>query len=261
MGSDDPKSHGTLAFTGPYAVPGLVLRVRLARGVDALAFSPLLDLHIVAGALGLLSGTVAIVVRKGSRNHGAAGTVFSISMLVLGATGTSIAIIKSQPGNIVGGLLTIYMLATAWMAGRRREPRTGIFDWFALLFAVCVGAACIDFGIKTVEGLTHDGVPAGMKFFLGVVIFIAAAGDIRMLVRGGVSNGQRIGRHLWRMCFGLFIASGSFFLGRQGIFPEFVRKSNVLVILTVLPLILLVFWLIRVRSRTFDRGMPSLRAS
>jgi hypothetical protein len=226
-----------------------------------LPFSPVLALHICAGTLGLLSGTVAIVVRKGSRNHALAGMVFAVSMLILGATGTYIAITKSQPGNIIGGLLTLYMIATAWMAGRRREVRTGIFDRAALVYALLVGGACIVYGFQAANGQTHDGVPAGMKFFFGFVILLAAAGDIRMLVRGGISGSQRIARHLWRMCFGLFIASGSFFMGRQRIFPEFVQKSGVLIFLTVLPLMLLVFWLIRVRVTKLYKGTAVLRTS
>jgi hypothetical protein len=149
------------------------------------------------------------------------------------------------------------MIATAWMAARRRALRTGILDWAGLSFALCVGTACIVYGVKAANGETHDGVPAGMDFFLGFVILIAAAGDIRMLVRGGVSGVQRIARHLWRMCFGLFIASGSFFMGRQRIFPEFVRQSNVLIFLTILPLLLLVFWLIRVRFTNLYKAKPS----
>jgi hypothetical protein len=52
-----------------------------------------------------------------------------------------------------------------------------------------------------------------MMFFMGSVMLLAAAGDVRMLVRGAVFGPKRIARHLWRMCFGLFIAAGSFFLG------------------------------------------------
>jgi hypothetical protein len=226
-----------------------------------LAFSPILALHICAGTLGLLSGTVAISVRKGSRNHAVAGIVFSVSMLILAATGTYIAYTKSQPGNILGGLLTLYMIATAWITARRRDMQTSIFDWFALVFAGAVGTGCISYGVKVASGQANDGVPAGMDFFLGFVILIAAAGDIRMLVRGGIAGTQRIARHLWRMCFGLFIASGSFFLGRQRIFPEIVRKSNILVFLTILPLMLLIFWLIRVRVTNLYGGKPLLRTS
>ena len=79
-------------------------------------------------------------------------------------------------------------------------------------------------------------------------MLLAAAGDVRMLLRGGVFGAQRIVRHLWRMCFGLFIATGSFFLGQGSkVFPAFILKTNVLFIPAILPLILLIFWLFRVR--------------
>jgi len=68
-----------------------------------------------------------------------------------------------------------------------------------------------------------------------------------MLVRGGVSGKQRVARHLSRMCVGLFIATGSFFLGQQQVFPAFVRKSNLLFLPGILPLILMILWLVRVR--------------
>jgi hypothetical protein len=49
------------------------------------------------------------------------------------------------------------------------------------------------------------------------------------------------------MCFGLFIATGSFFLGQQQVFPAFLRGSIFLTILAVLPFPLMIYWLIRVR--------------
>jgi len=99
-----------------------------------------------------------------------------------------------------------------------------------------------------------------MMFFLGSVCLLAAAGDVRMLVRGGVFGAKRIARHLWRMCFGLFIAAGSFFFGGSnrplrllstvGIgkyLSPAIFGTTLYLILTILPLILLVFWLVRVR--------------
>jgi hypothetical protein len=49
------------------------------------------------------------------------------------------------------------------------------------------------------------------------------------------------------MCFGWFIASGSLFLARPHLFPVFMRKTGALVLLGILPLILMIFWLFRVR--------------
>ena len=214
--------------------------------------SPILVTHVCAGSLGLLSGTVAISVRKGSRGHATMGIVFSISMLTLAATGAYIAYGKSQTGNIIGGIVTLYMVSTAWMAARRKDHQTGIFDWCALVVALTIGTACLTYGYRVALGVAipKDGVPAGMDFFFGFIVLLAAGGDIRMLSLGGFAGAQRIARHLWRMCFGLFVASGSFFMGRQQIFPAPIRRSGILIFLTVLPLLLLLFWLIRVRFTT-----------
>jgi hypothetical protein len=101
-----------------------------------------------------------------------------------------------------------------------------------------------------------DGVPVGMHFFMGSVMLLAAAGDIRMLVRGGVFGAKRIVRHLWRMCFGLFVATGSFFLGQQQVFSAWLRKANVLFVPALLPLVLLIFWLFRVWFTAAYRKKP-----
>jgi hypothetical protein len=223
--------------------------------------SPLLLLHITAGTLGVLSGFVAVFLCKGSRRHGLAGNVFVISMLGLSASGVYLALMKSQPGNVLGGALTFYLVATAWMAARRRDGEPGLVDWGALLVASAVGAVNLTYGLEAAmsqTGLKYD-YPPGPYFFLGSVALIAAAGDIRMLVRGGISGTQRIARHLWRMCFALFIASSSVFLARQHLFPTLLRKTGVLFLLSFLPLILMIFWLIRVsfsnrRARTLDVG-------
>jgi len=68
-----------------------------------------------------------------------------------------------------------------------------------------------------------------------------------MLVRGGIAGTQRIARHLWRMCFALFVAAGSIFLARQHLFPDILQKTGALVFLSFLPLLLLVYWLVRIR--------------
>src|SRR5262249_22094399 len=99
-----------------------------------------------------------------------------------------------------------------------------------------------------------NGVPVGMSFFMGIVCLLAATGDLRMLLRGGVFGTQRIVRHLWRMCFGLFIATGSFFLGQPQVFPAFLRKTSLLLIPGILPLLLLIFWLCRVRFTNAYKG-------
>jgi len=163
--------------------------------------------------------------------------------------------------NVGGGVLTFYLVATAWVTARRRDGETNIFDWVALLIPLWAGIGGWINGLEAVHSPTGSkyGVPAGMHVFIGSVMLLAAAGDVRMLVRG-VFGVQRVVRHLWRMCFGLFIATGSFFLGQGSkVFPDWLLKTNVLFIPAILPLILLIFWVVRVRfTKAYEKmSMPT----
>jgi len=239
-----------------------------------LYYSPILLVHILGGTVGLLSGTAAIIYRKGSPRHVLAGKVFVVSMVIMGAFATYLAVVKNQPNNIGGGLLTVYLIGTAWLTARRRDGQTSRFDWLALMIPLALGILSWLNGIRVVRSgaSSIDGVPVGVTFFMGSVMLLAAAGDVRVLLRGGILGTKRISRHLWRMCFGLFIASGSFFLGPSnrplrllsnvGIgkyLPAVLFSTTLYLILTILPLVLLIFWLLRVRfSKTFQgSSVPS----
>jgi len=220
---------------------------------------PILIFHISGGVLGMLAGAAAMLFRKGSDRHRMAGDVFVISMLCMATAGAYLAFMKHQTGNVFGGMLTIYMVATAWAAGRRREGGLGILDWGGFLFALAIGVLSVLHGVAKIAGhAPADGVPAGMDLFMGSVMLLASAGDLRMLLRGGIAGNERVSRHLWRMCFGWFIATGSFFLGQQQVFPAALRKTNLLIVPAILPLILLIFWLVRVRfANAYRRRAPA----
>jgi len=238
-------------------------------------YSPMLVVHICAGIAGLLSGTAAMLFRKGSLRHVLAGKVFVISMLTMGAGAVYLAIVKHKPNNIGGGILTFYLIGTAWLTARRRDGETSRFDWFALLIPLALGILDWINGLDALRSPTGSkyGIPAGMHLFMGSVCLLAATGDVRMLVRGGVLGAMRIARHLWRMCFGLFIAAGSFLLGPSnrplrllsavGLgqhLPTALFSTTLYLVLTVLPLVLLIFWLVRVRF-TMKFGASQVKRS
>lgn len=233
--------------------------------------APVLLVHICGGTLGLVSGAAALSFAKGSPRHVAAGKIFVFSMLTMAAGAVYLAIAKHQSGNIGGGIFTFYLILTAWLTAKRTEGETSKFDWAALLIPFALGVVTWISGFEKMRapGPPSDGVPAGMNFFMGSIMLLAAAGDARMLVRHGVMGTKRIGRHLWRMCFGLFIASGSFFLGpanrplrllrsvgfRQELFRALLRQE-VLLFLAVLPLVLLLFWMVRIRFTSVRKRIP-----
>jgi uncharacterized membrane protein len=236
-----------------------------------MAYSAILFIHILAGTTGLLSGAAAIIFRKGSPRHVLAGRIFVVAMLTMAVGATYLGIVKHQSGNVGGGILTFYLIGTAWLTARRRDGETSRVDWLLLLVPLTLGILTWMTGIRIVRsGATSEaGVPVGMTFFMGSIMLVAAAGDLRMLLRGGFFGAKRIARHLWRMCFGLFIASGSFFLGpsnrplrllsRVGLgqhLPAALFSTALYLILTLLPLILLIFWLLRVRFASAYNRKP-----
>ena len=208
----------------------------------------LLPVHIIAGSIAIIAGFISVFALKGAGLHRKSGMIFVYSMLVLAITGGVIATLKHQPANIIGGSLAFYMVITALLTVRPHDRVSRWIDAAALLIGASVGVSAMKIGFDAVNTPTgtSNGVPAGMMFFFGAVALLAAVGDLRVLLVGRLEGAQRIARHLWRMCFSLFIASGSFFLGQAKVIPKPIRILPLLAIPALLPLVLLLYWLARV---------------
>jgi len=202
-------------------------------------------IHIAGGLLALPAGTVAVAARKGGRLHARAGTAFFAAMLVLGITASILEPFRSPtPGSPVGGIMVCYFVATSWAAARRRDGTTGRFEILACVAALGLAALMI-WG-----GLTGATTPAGPGpvFALGGLCLLAGLLDLNAVLRAKLSQAQRVARHLWRMCFAFFIATGSFFLGQQDVLPRAVQGSPILFVLAFAPFAVMAFWLVRVRT-------------
>jgi uncharacterized membrane protein len=206
-------------------------------------FSPLLILHIAGGVIGIIAGIVTLFFRKGSKQHRLWGTVFFVAMLFMTGDALIIALSKSQIANSMAALMTAYLVLTAWAAARRKEGKPHRFDHAAFFASVGLAIAMLGFGLF---GDFAPNEPRPVLFVFAAIVAMCAVGDFRVLVRGGVSGAQRIFRHLWRMCFALWIATASFFLGQAKVFPDAVRKSHVLAVPVILVVVLMFYWMIRV---------------
>lgn len=220
--------------------------------------SPLMMVHIAAGTVAVVSGTVALLSPKGRPFHRVAGTAFFLSMLITAAAGAWIAFpIPTQFLTFLAGVLTFYLTATAWLTVKRPDGQTGLPERVLFLFIAATGTGLVFLGLEAMNSETglSRGYSAEPYFFLGGVAVVAALFDAGVLVRRGLAGRQRIARHLWRMCFALFIAAGSLFTGPgAGAFPELVRQTGLLSVPEPLILVLMAFWLIRVLfTRWYDK--------
>ena len=73
---------------------------------------PTLLVHIVAGALALVSGFVALSASKEWRLHRKSGLLFVGAMLVMGLSGAGIAAVTGETGSVTGALLAAYLVVT-----------------------------------------------------------------------------------------------------------------------------------------------------
>jgi uncharacterized membrane protein len=222
----------------------------------------LLTIHVAAGGLALVLGAVALVVKKGGTVHRRSGLLFVGAMLVMGGSASILALRTGSTdakGNLMAGLITAYFVGTAWMTVRPESSWTRRINAVALALVVVLALGAIAGGVKNVNapGLSPGGVSRRttgvMSLVFATVMTLAAIGDVRMLRSGGLRGGPRLARHLWRMCFALFIAAGSFFSLRERvatILPEPFTTGSMRALPILLLFATMFYWLWRLRRRT-----------
>jgi uncharacterized membrane protein len=206
----------------------------------------LLPLHIVGGVVAIVSGYVALAAGKGARLHRRSGLVFVAAMMTMSLSGALIAALHSSAISVVAGLLTFYFVITALATVRPLPQPVQWIHRAATLLAVTVGVMAFVVGASAAASGRPEAAPL---FIFGLVGLLAAAGDFRVVRAGGIHGPRRIARHLWRMCFAMWVAAASFFWGPQQRVPEMIRIPLLQAIAVLIPLGVMVYWLWRYRRR------------
>jgi uncharacterized membrane protein len=218
--------------------------------------------HIVAGASALALGAVALSATKGSRAHRKAGMLFAYAMLVMAVAGLLMAPLRgTAPAvNAPAAVLTAYLVITALTTLAPRTRTVQALDFVAMLVASFMGFVSLALGMWTWSRAGWSmSASAGVLLVLGIVGLLAAASDIRMLWSGGLRGASRIARHLWRMCFALCISATAFFAGQPDVFPRVLRKPALLALPALVALVVMFYWLWRVRIRGGYRAVIGVR--
>jgi len=215
----------------------------------------LLPIHIAAGGLAIILGGLALLAPKGGPVHRRAGLLFVYAMLTMGLSGSTLALRQSLTNaNVIGGFMSAYFVTTALTTVRPPSIWTRRLNVAALIVAIGLVLYEITLGLAAL-GSPHraiNGVPFFMLFFLATVTSLAAIGDLRAMRAGALRGASRLARHLWRMCFALFIAAGSFFSIRARVarvLPAPLTTGTMRALPVLLIFIAMFYWLWRVRSR------------
>jgi uncharacterized membrane protein len=225
---------------------------RMAAVATTLVFA----LHILSGAVAMVSGVVALSVRKGGRLHRASGDVFVVSMLVMTILAAVLGAIRpGQTINIFIAAFTLYLVATSWLTARRRAAVAGMPEMIALAVSLllCAPFAVIDFQIVTGVTVFKSAFKIEGPILIALWVFsaimaTAAIGDAKVVLSRGISGIPRVARHLWRMCFAVALTFGSAFTnGFARLLPGPYHVPPAFFAPQLLMLVVLLFWIVRVR--------------
>lgn len=217
----------------------------------------LLPIHILAGVLALVFGYPALFAAKGGTLHRRSGTFFVYAMVTMSLTGAAIATLTSTTSSIIAGLLTFYFVTTGLLTVKTVEA-AGWWNRVAAIYAVGVGLLAFRAGIA----LSQTGRPETIPMFIfGAMAMLGALGDARMMRAGGIHGPRKIARHLWRMCFAMWVAAASFFWGPPGRVPAIINIPALLPIPVLAPIVVMLYWLWRIRVKKMFQSTVGVRTS
>jgi hypothetical protein len=226
-------------------------------------YALILNAHIGAGAIALLTYWTAALARKGSRWHRLAGRVFLLAMIVVVLTGLPLALKAWLAGHRPVALFLAFLLllvgsgmGSAWRAVRWRHDfgrYTGRLFHVQAWSLVLAGA-----------GIAAMGLAIGQVIFavFGSVALVAGGSSLRLAARGPAD-----GRWWLREHYGAMIGNGAathiafLGIGLRGSLPGIdpVVQQHLAWLLPVAVAVLAGLWLDRRYARSSPSPSPSER--
>lgn len=180
-------------------------------------FTIFLIIHVIAGAIGLLSGTWNMISKKGTLQHKQIGKVFYLSMLATGGSSIILAILHPSQFMFMIGIFTIYMVATGQRYLRLKKQQPNFIDW-GLSMGMLIASIWLVYA-----GLNH----ILHENFFGAV-FLTFGGFGLNYIRQDNKNyhGKSaiknfwLSEHIQRMVGGFIAASTAFLVVNSKYFPD-----------------------------------------
>jgi uncharacterized membrane protein len=158
--------------------------------------------HIISGGVALVSGTVAMATKKGSKNHKLAGKFFYYSMWLVIILALYISIIKGLSFLLHVAIFAFFQNYNGFRAIKNKTLKPHVFDWFILIVAG-INAAFMLYSEQPV--LIAFGCISVLLFFSQIKTYIS------------VLKGKELSKLLWLnqhigMMIGSYIATITAFL-------------------------------------------------
>lgn len=213
------------------------------------------DAHFWIGCVAIAAGFTAFAARKGKTAHPCTGAVFVAAMALLTASGLWLSLAREILFTVFLSAIAFHAVASGWAAAAMEKKIGRVWTKTSPIFSGAIVLGASYGGMRAAAapgGMLNDLPPAAFFTVAGVGFFILTCDIIFALARNP-SEQRRLTRHLWRMGFSFFLATGIFFFGNNHVLPETLRKPALL----SAPVIAVVLWTAFYAFRTrFSKRAP-----
>ena len=206
-------------------------------------FTILLILHITGGSIGLITGVINMVRRKGDVLHKRVGRFFLYAMITASSSAVVMSLLHPNPFLMIVGLFTIYMVGTGYryIHLRLMEVDNGPknLDW---ILTYGMGVAGILFVIL--------GIIEFLKGNIFGIVYLVFAGIGFLFIKMDFDNYKEKSRHknywllahLQRMIGGYIAALTAFLVVNADHFPKVIPGMVYWLLPTVILTPLIIYW-------------------
>jgi len=175
-------------------------------------FTILLIIHIIAGSIGLLTGTINIIKKKGDKAHKNVGKFFFYSMLINGFAGLIMSLIHRNDFLLIVAVFSIYMVATGQrflsLKQLHKEQKPKTIDWILTYTMLVFAFLFITYGSYLLINKVNFGI---VLLVFGVVSCLMAIKDIKVYKGNIKEKNYWLLLHIQRMV-GSYIAALTAFI-------------------------------------------------
>lgn len=199
------------------------------------AFKILLIIHIIAGSIGLFTGTINIIRKKGDNPHRLVGKFFFYGMIINAVVGFTMSILHDNLFLLIIAVFSFYLTASGQRflslkkLDKGQKPK--IIDWMLTIMMLLFALFFIVYGIALLLNDNNFGI---VLLVFGLISILMAKSDISVY-RGKIKfKNYWLLLHIQRMTAGYIAALTAFLVVNNNYLPPVVAWLAPTIIVTPL---------------------------
>tara|TARA_B100000029_G_scaffold505281_1_gene585710 strand:+ start:712 stop:1371 length:660 start_codon:yes stop_codon:yes gene_type:complete len=167
--------------------------------IKVIGINYLLALHTIGGTIALLSAAVAVVTKKGGKQHRYFGNYYTAGMLCIFVTAIPLALLTNNLFLFLIALFSFYLVFSGFRFARNKSGVPHVQDWIAVTTILLSGVGMTALSFIFLRQGNAQWVTLIVFSLIGYGLGIT---DFKTLKNHNATGKQRISRHLTNMLAG-----------------------------------------------------------